>query len=42
MIAELIYSREENADSIKIQILNVLNVSLKFSDQELKETSGKI
>lgn len=42
MIAELIYSRGKNADSIKIQILNVLNVSLKFSDQELKETSGKI
>ena len=39
MIAELIYSRGKNADSIKIQILNV---SLKFSDQELKETSGKI
>ena len=42
MIAELIYSSGKNADSIKIQILNVLNVSLKFSDQELKETSGKI
>lgn len=39
MITELIYSTGENADSIKIQILNV---SLKFSNQELKETSGKI